>query len=117
MSTYKITYVAGGHAASDDSIAAIMSVVREEFPAAVYRRGKVYEQSDVLCERPIAKIQKCDSTAIARQGDRVMVIHLKAEGIVRKVYADGDVSLGFSDGDEGIYSQQEVTTVTVGGAA
>jgi len=61
VSTYRITYVSAGHSASDDSIAAIMSVVREEFPGAVYRRGKVYEQADVLCVTPIAYIEKCDS--------------------------------------------------------
>ena len=49
------------------------------------------------------------STAIARQGDRVFVTVLKAEGIVRKVYEDGDLGLVFADGDEGIYSQHEIT--------
>jgi hypothetical protein len=61
VSTYKITYVAGGHSASDDSIAKLMAVVREEFPGAVYQHGKVYEQSDVLCVTPIALIEKCDT--------------------------------------------------------
>ena len=61
MSTYKITYVSAGHSAGGESIAELMAVVREEFPGAVYQRGKVYEQSDVLCERPIAKIEKCDT--------------------------------------------------------
>jgi len=49
------------------------------------------------------------SAAIARQGDRVFVTELKAEAIVRKVYEDGDVSLVFADGDEGSYSQHEIT--------
>jgi len=60
VSVYKVTYVAAGHSASGESIAAIMAIVREEFPSAVHRRGKVYEQGDV---RPIARIQKCVSTA------------------------------------------------------
>lgn len=106
MSTYRITYVAAGHSAVDQSIEAIMKVVREEFSNAVYQHGKVYEREDVLCERPIARIK-----AIAGQGDRVIVTDLKLEAVVRKVYADGDVSLGFSDGDEGIYSQHEITLV------
>jgi len=57
--TYKITYVAAGHSASDDSVAAIMAVVREEFPGAYHKDGKVYERGDV---RPIARIQKCVNT-------------------------------------------------------
>ena len=58
------------------------------------------------------------STAIAGQGDRVFVTELKMEAVVRKVYADGDVSLWFLDGEEGIFSQNEVTvTIVAGGAA
>jgi len=58
MSSYKITYVAGGHSADGASVEEIMDIVREEFPGAVYRRGKVYERGDV---RPIATI-KCVNT-------------------------------------------------------
>ena len=58
-SAYKITYVAGGHSADGASVEEIMDIVCEEFPSAVYRRGKVYEKGDV---RPIAMIQKCAST-------------------------------------------------------
>jgi len=45
----------------------------------------------------------------AGQGDRVFVTELKTEAVVRKIYEDGDLGLVFADGDEGIYSQHEIT--------
>jgi len=108
MSTYRITYVAAGHSASDDSVAAIMAVVREEFPGAYHKDGKVYERGDG--NRPIAYIEDAD-TAIFQKGDRVWVTELGEEAIVRKVHDDGDMSLEFSNGDEGSYSSQEVTAI------
>jgi hypothetical protein len=61
--SYRITYVAGGHSADGASVEEIMDIVCEEFPNAVYRRGKVYESNEGFCVTPnfIATI-KCVNT-------------------------------------------------------
>jgi hypothetical protein len=41
-------------------------------------------------------------------GDRVTVVELGVDATVLKFHADGDLSVRFSDGDEGNYSREEV---------